>query len=282
MHKIDELRQEIKAFESEIANLQAELAAVGGLTLKLASSESASDISSSVRGEAVRVIERQPILKGIKDAIAELNSRLQPKKVQLGELEKQKAQQHQLERIEEGRAKLRAKFADVEEAAESLKNLFFELKAIALEYEKDFAEINPPGSGNIVLNTASLLNYEAIALPQLVEKGGRFILGSKYIDLFEVEKEALKRQRLEQSQAWRQNHDEQIAQAQRERAEAQMLVARKERESFIDQKQEQLKTLINQRAWSLHGQAITNPSQFDGAITKLEAEIENLDKFKQE
>jgi hypothetical protein len=87
----------------------------------------------------------------------------------------QQLKQHRLEQIEEGRSKLRAKFNDVEQLAESLKNLFFELKAIALEYEKDFAQVYPPGSGERQLNRASLLNYEGIFLPQLTEVSDRFI-----------------------------------------------------------------------------------------------------------
>ncbi len=279
MHKIDELRQEIKSFEVEISSLEKELAAVGGRTLQLASGEnSASAISKSIRQEAEQIIERQPVLKGIKDAIAELNSRLQPKKAQLGELEAQELKQHRIERIEQGRSRLRDKFADVEQAAESLKSLFFELKAIAQEYERDFAEINPPTSGGSVLNRNSLLNYEVLALPTITEENQRFILNSRFINLFEAERKAIERERLEQSQAYRDDHKQQLAQAQQRRVDEQMLVARKQSESFVNQKQEELKTLINKRAWSLNGQAATNPSEFDGAIAKLKEEIADLEK----
>lgn len=281
--KIEQLRQEIESFEAEISSLEKELAAVGGRTLQLASGESnATTISKTIRSEAQRVIEQQSIVQGLRNAIAELNSRLQPKKIQLGELEAQQLRQHRLERVDEGRSRLRGKFTDVEKVAESLKNLFFELKAIALEYERDFAQVHPPGSGNIVLNTASLLNYEAIALPQLVEKDGRFILGSKYIDLFEVEKETLRMQRVQQSLAYSENHKQQMAQSKQRRLDEEMLIARKEREAFIHQKQEQLQTLINKKGWALRGQAATNPSEFDGVIAKLQTEIADLDKIKQE
>jgi len=282
MQQIDDLRLEIESFEAEISSLQKELALVGGKTLELATSEnSANAISKSIRSEAQRVIEQQPVLQGIRNAIAELNSRLQPKKLQLGELEAQELRQCRIERIEQGRSKLRAKFGDVEEAAESLKNLFFELKAIALEYEKDFAEINPPGSGNIVLNTASLLNYEAIALPKLVERDGRFILGSEFIDLFKIEKESLRQERLQQSLAWRHNHDEQVAQAQREKAEARSQTEQRERSALLKAKQIELVEIKVARANRLSSLKTADVGGFDSAIAKLEAEIENLQKAMQ-
>jgi chromosome segregation ATPase len=87
MHKIDELRQEIKSFEVEISSLEKELAAVGGRTLQLASGDSnATAISKAIRSEAQRLIQQQPVVQGLRDAIAELNSRLQPKKYSLTNL----------------------------------------------------------------------------------------------------------------------------------------------------------------------------------------------------
>ncbi len=278
MQKINGLRQEIESFEVEIGKLQQELAAVGGRTLQLASGDSnATAISKAIRSEAQRVIEQQPIIQGLRNAIAELNSRLQPKKAQLQELEKELLKQHRIERIEEGRAKLRAKFADVEQAAESLKNLFFELKAIAQEYKADFVEINPPTSGGSVLNRNSLLNYEVLALPTITEENQRFILNSRFINLFEAERKAIEMQRLEQSQAYSENHKQQLAQAQQRRVDEKMRVERQERSELLLTKRAELVEWQTARIERLSSLATANVTYFDDGIAKLEAEITALD-----
>ncbi len=282
MQKIDELRQEIKAFSDEIEKLQAELATIGRKTLQLASGESASDISSSVRGEAIRIIEQQPVIQGLKNAIAELTSRLVQKKAQLQELETAELKRETTRRAREGQSRLRAKFSDVETAAQSLQNLFFELKAIALEYEADFAQIHPPTSGHKQLNRAALLNYEVLALPTITEENQRFILNSRFINLFEAERKAIERQRLEQSQTWRQNHQQQMAEIKQRELDEQLRIEEKERQSLLKSKRSQLTEYEDARRNRLASLATANVSGFDDAIAQLEEDIKKLQESSQD
>ena len=83
MQQIDDLKQEIKSFEAEITKLEQELTVVGGFTMQLATSNAPSEIAKSIRTEAQQVLERQPAIKGLRDAIAELTSRLNQKQSQL-------------------------------------------------------------------------------------------------------------------------------------------------------------------------------------------------------
>jgi tRNA U55 pseudouridine synthase TruB len=279
MQKIDDLQLEIKSFESEIANLQAELVAVGGRTLELSLGESdAETISKSVRLAAAQVVERQPVLRGLKDAIAELSSRLIQKQSQLEELEVVELKQSRKKRIEQGKSLLRAKFADVETAAQSLQNLYFNLKAIALEYEKDFAEINPPTSSGAVLNRNSLLNIEPLYLPHFVEEKDRFVLSNKFFDLFQQERRLIEQQRLDQSRLYRQDQERQWAEIKQKQAEEKLRTEREYRASLLSTKQLELKDFKSVRSERLSSLKTADVGRFDSAIAKLKEEIADLEK----
>ncbi|WP_009630209.1 hypothetical protein [Synechocystis sp. PCC 7509] len=277
MQKIDELRQEIKAFEVEITKLQAELLAASQIAPPM-QSNSPEAIANAFRSAAVVTHERIADVQGIRNAIAELTARLAQKKSQFEELEVQQLKQLREKRIEEGKQKLRAKFGDVEKMAEALEGLYFGLKAIALEYEKDFAQIHPPTSGGTALNRNSLLNIEPLTIPHFVEEKDRFVLSNKFFDLFEAEKEALQRQRIEASIRSQQNHQDLLAQIKQRELDKQRALEQQERAAFIAQKQEQLQTMKSQRGWDMRGQAATNFHPLHDAIASLEAEIENLEK----
>lgn len=274
--RIDELKNEIQSYELEIAKLQQELAAAGGRTVELATSTEPSAIATAIRTEAVRIVEQQPILRGIQDAIAQLTSRLTQKKSQLQQLETAELKQQRLQRVEQGKSELRAKFSDIEKVAESLKNLFLELKEIALKYEKDFAEIHPPSSGHRQLNRAGLLNYEVLWLPQITEVDDRFILSSKVVDLFEAEKKAVQQQRLEASRRSRQSHQEMIAEIQQRERQQREQVEAQEREQVLGLKHKQLAEAKKARRDRLVGLPNANVTYFDDIIAALETEIVSL------
>lgn len=278
MQKIDDLRSEIKAFEDEIRKLQQELTVVGGFTMQLATSNAPSEIAKSIRTEAQQVLERAPAIQGLKNAISELMAQLAQKKAQLEQLEVEQLKQSRKERIEEGKSRLRSKFTDVETAAQSLQNLYFDLKAIALEYETDFAQIHPPSSGHKQLNRAALLNYELLWLPQLTEESDRFILHSKVIDIFEAEKKALQQQRLEASRSSRQNHEDMVAQLKQREVDEKMRTEREYRASLLVTKQQELKDFKSARAERLAALKTADVGGFDSAIALLQEEIEQLEK----
>lgn len=280
MQQIDDLRSEIKAFEDEIGKLEQELGVVGGRTLQLATSTDPSAIATAVREQAQQVVERQPILKGIRDAIAELTSHLVQKQAQLDQLAAQQLKEDRVKRIEEGRSRLRAKFSDIETAAQSLQNLYCDLKAIALEYETDFAQVYPPSSGHKQLNRAALLNYELLWLPQLTEESDRFILHSKVVDIFEEEKRLLKQQRLENSLAWRQNHEQQMAEIKQRELDEQLRIEKLERAALLKLKTSELEKFKLARAERLAGLKTARVGDFDDAIASLEVEILSLQEAK--
>lgn len=278
MQQIDDLKQEIQSFEAEIAKLQQELTVVGGFTMQLATSNAPSEIAKSIRADAQQVLERQPAIKGLRDAIAELTSRLNQKQSQLQELEVVKLKKHRQDRIIEGQSRLRAKFSDVEAVAQSLQNLYFDLKAIALEYEPDFAQIHPPTPGGIALNRNSLLNIEPLTIPHFAEEKDRFVLSNKFFDLFSAERELLQKQREEAGRRSKQNHEDMLAQIKQRELDKQRAIEEKERQLLLPIKRSQLAEYKDARRNTLAGLKTANVSDFDDAIASLEVEIESLQK----
>ncbi|MBA2748626.1 MAG: hypothetical protein H0U45_07750 [Tatlockia sp.] len=276
MQQIDDLRLEIKSFEFEIQKLQQELSANSQIAPK-AVSNSPEAIAAAFRSAAVATTERIADVQGIRGAIAELTDRLQPKKIQLGELEAQELKQHRLKRIEEGKKKLRAKFTDVEKMAESLQSFYFELKAITSQYETDFATIHPPTNSGAVLNRNSLLNFGLLMVPELLENDGRFLVKSKPFDVFKSEKEALRRERIEASRRSRQNHEDMVAQLKQREVDEKMRTEREYRASLLSTKQLELSGFKSARADRLASLKTANVSDFDNAIASLEAEITALE-----
>ncbi len=278
MQEIEQLKQEIKGFEVEIAKLQAQLLAAGGRTLQLAMGESASDISQFVQAEAKRIVEQQPVLQGLKNALSVLASRLVEKQAQLQELEAVELKKHRQDRITEGQSKIRAKFSDVQKAAESLQNLYFDLKALALQYEADFSQINPPTSGGTVLNRNSLLNYDYLSLPRIFEEGARFVLRCEAIDLFQAEKEAFQRQQAEEWQVYRELREAERAASRQRDMDEKLRIEMQDRTALLKHKKSQLAEFNQARSERLAALKTANVGGIDSVIAKLEAEIEKLEK----
>jgi hypothetical protein len=278
MQQIDVLQLEIKSFEIEIQKLNQELTEVGGFTLRLASSNAPSEIAKSIRTEAQQVLERQPVIKGLRDAIAELTSRLEQKQSELEKLEKEQQKQSRKKRIEQGKSLLCSKSADVEQAAESLKNLFLELKSLAREYEGDFNQINPPTSSRQILNTASLLNFGMLTTPTLTQNDGRFLLSSQAFDVFESKKEALRRERVEVSRISKEYNDQMMLELRRRENDEKMRVDREYKTSLLISKRQELKDFLAARADRLLSLKTANVDDFNNAIASLEVEIESLQK----
>jgi hypothetical protein len=278
--KIDELRQEIKSFEIEIEKLQQQLVVAGGRTLQLATGNSPSDISQFVQAEAKRIVDNQPVLRGLKDAIVELNNRLAQKKVEFQELEAVELKQSRKKRIEEGQQKLRAKVRDVGTAAQSLESLYFELKAITAEYEQDFNCLYPPTPSRQMLNRTSLLNFGLLTIPTLTENDGQFLLNSQALDVFESEKAALQKQRQEASRRSQQNHDDMMAQLRQREADEKLRTEREYRASLLISKRQELKDFVAARSDRLLTLKTADVGGFDSAIAKLQEEIENLESMQ--
>ncbi len=184
-----ELRSQISDYEIELGKLQSELKQLTQSKPDLQPNSSPGAIASAIRQSAKDTAEKQLLVRGIQDAIAELTSALEWRQEQLAQLEKEQIRESRLERIEQGREKVRAQISEVENAAENLKTLFMNLRFLAAEYSEDFSTVYPPTAGGITLNTAYLLNYGALSIPKLVEENGRFVLTCVRFDPFQAEKD---------------------------------------------------------------------------------------------
>jgi predicted RNase H-like nuclease (RuvC/YqgF family) len=220
MQKIDALRREIESFEAEISSLQKELARVGGKTLELATSEnSASAISKSIRQEAEQIVERQPVLRGIKDAIAELTSRLNEKQSQFEQLQSELEKQERVKRVEIAKQQLREHIEKVDDIASLLESEYLLLKTIYKESNADFKALGSAEPGSYAYGMNQLINFEFLRLPVLHEKDGSFILSSRVFDLFGSEQKARQQEQAAQSRAYREDREREWAQIKQREAE---------------------------------------------------------------
>ncbi len=176
-NQIDQLREEVAEYQSELQKLKNELSAAKAIAPQ-PKSDRPSDISEAYRNAAKVTAEKIVGVEGVEDAIAALEGQLAQKLPRLKELEKEQKRQMRLKRIEEGRTKIRGKSKDIEAATESLQLLFCEMIELSDEYQSDFAELYPAGDGEKILNIARLLNFSPLLIPQLIEKQGRFTFGS--------------------------------------------------------------------------------------------------------
>jgi DNA-binding protein H-NS len=277
MQKIDDLQLEIKSFESEIANLQAELAAAGGVSLRLASGESANNISLSIRAEAIRLIETQPVIRGLRDAIAELTSHLNQKQIQVQELEKQQQQQDRLKRVEQAKQKLRQHIEKVDNIASLLQSEFLLLKAIYQESNADFKALGSAEPGSYAYGMNQLIHFEFLRLPVLHEKDGSFILSSRVFDLFGPEQKAKQEEQAARSRVYRENHERETAEIKQRELEEKLRTEREYRASLLVTKQQELKDFKSARTDRLASLKTADVGGFDSAIASLEAEITALE-----
>jgi DNA repair exonuclease SbcCD ATPase subunit len=278
MQKIDDLQLEIKSFETEIQKLQAELTAVGGFTMKLATSTAPSEIAKSIRTEAQQVLERQPALKGLRDAIAELTSRLKQKQVQLQKLQVVELKEARKERVENAKQKLREQFERVDDIASLLESAYYDLKAIYKEANPDFKALGSAEPGSYSYQIHQLINFDFLQVPVLVEKSGAFTLGSRTINLFEAEQKAVKDEQTARSRDYRLEREQEWAEAKQQKKDEEARIELEDRAALLKYKQSEVAGAKAERKRLLDSLATMNVSGFDRVIFQLEAEIENLKK----
>ncbi len=270
------LQSQIELYESEISKLQSELQQ---LTQPKADPQldSPGAIASAIRQSVKDTVERQQLVQGIEEAIAELTSALEWRQEQLAQLEKQQIRESRLERIEQGRQKIRAQFDEVEKAAENLKTLFMNLRFLAGEYGEDFSAIHPPSSGTVALNTSYLLNFGALSIPKLVEENERFHLSCIPFDPFQAEKDK-HWQEVRQKEA--KIHREGAELVARLRLEKQQQEQRQQRENLtlqLEQKKNDLESLSVRRNEFVSWRGGVNLDAITSSIRNLVEEIRQIE-----
>lgn len=187
-NKIITLEAEISAIKSEISRLQQqEQQLKKDLPVAIYQGDPARfSVDTKVASEKLSI--QEPKLGWIADAIAALEGQLPAKIAALIELKKQEEDQARRQRLEDGKTRLRAKAKDVETAAALLESLYLEFKSIHSECSGDFrSEYYIAGS---YLPWDSLLGFQNLCIPKLVESHGRFTLIGENFDVFAAEKRA--------------------------------------------------------------------------------------------
>ncbi|MGL4621485.1 MAG: hypothetical protein ACRCZS_20900 [Chroococcidiopsis sp.] len=277
MTEIQRLTNEIESYQQELTKLKTELSAASQVIPKV-QSDSAADISSAFRAAAVATHERASDIQGIRNAIAELTTRLNQKQIQFEELEKEQQKQARVKRVEAAQQKLREQVEKIDDIASLLESAYYDLKAIYKEANSDFKANGSAAPGSYAYGMHQLIHFEFPRLPVLIEKDGSFTLGSRVFDLFEPEKKAEQAERAARSRAYRLERERELTEIKQRELDEKLRIERQEAAALLKNKRSQLEAFRAERARWLAGLATANVSDFDDAIAKLEAEIENLQK----
>lgn len=260
------LKGEIQSYQVEISRLEQEMAHLSKSTALSASSPAG--IADAIRKNALESPARQAELQGIKNAIAELTSRLNQKQQQFAELKKERQHQLHLAQLAQGRQEIRSKVGEVEAAAQSLRSLYLELKLLASRYEPDFQALYPTSSAAFrFLNIYSLIDFQQLSIPKLDEQEGRFTLSCASFDVYAAEKLRQKEEEQRKFLRLQAQADEQarVMQQQREREQQQRECERLT--SLLEQKKLERAYLLDQK--SIWGSSMN--------VDRLTAKIEALD-----
>lgn len=199
-------------------------------------SSSPSDIAQAVRLTAAEAPARQAEVQGLRNAIAELTSRLQTRQASLADLERQQVRQQRLARLEEGKRRIRGKGKELQQAAQAVQSLLSDLEALNREYREDFNALYPNPAFTF-LGVDGLVSFQPISLPKLVElEGKRFQVSGIAFDPSEAER---LRAREEEGRRFAQ-----LLHPSRE--QLQVVQERREREK-AEQERERLKSLLEEK-----------------------------------
>lgn len=262
-HEIEQLRLEITAYEDELGKLQNELSEL-----------------SKHKAQAQQTVEQRPVIQGLQNAIAELDSRLKSKQRQLSELERQREVRLRRQRLEEGRAAVRAKIADIQKRCGQLKSEYLELKQLELRFGSDFRlELNRSYGGLNEID--ALVMFRGLTLPELkeVKQTGNFALTCSFFDPWAEERlqeRAAQTARLSQIQA---QTKAQVAADQQQRAAQKQRQEQERLENLLKIKQSELKEALSTQAeWKSQAKrgVALDFSRINGYIAGLEAEIEKV------
>lgn len=277
------LRSQIEDYEIELGKLQSELKQLTQPKID-PQPDSPGAIASAIRQNAKDTAEKQLLVRGIEEAIAELTNALEWRQEQLAQLEKEQIRESRLLRVEEGREKIHAQISEVENAAENLKNLFMNLRFIAGQYGEDFSKIYPPSSGSITLNTAYLLNYGPLSIPKLTEENGLFNLSCVRFDPFQAERERHLQEVRERDAKIHRQGAEMLARLQREKKQQEHRQQREKLTLEMQRKKSDLEIIYARRNELSSWGGNVNLDAINGStralvqeIRQIEAEIDELD-----
>lgn len=274
-NKIITLESEIAAIQNEIGKLkEQETQLKTNLSLPVYSGDPARfSVDTKVASEKLSI--EKPKLGWIADAIAALEGQLPAKKAALLELQKEQGNQARRQRLEDGKTRLREKSKEVEELAASLESLYLEFKAIHSEYSGDFrSEFYVAGA---YLPWDSLLGFQNLSVPKLVESHGRFTLIGENFDVFAAEKQAAD---LKERQAYASR----LVESERTKNEAD----RRRKNEIIQQEIRQLSDTLSMKQkeldlaeetradWVKHKYGESNLSRADFYISGLNVEVTEL------
>lgn len=276
MNPTQKMTAEIEVYQQEIEKLKSELAA-------LSQSQNPPDDTApgklkdaflaTANETQQRILSRQ----AIQDAIAVLEQIFSDKKAALARLELEEENTFRQRRLVDTRPKIEALIQKINAQSEVLEGDIQELKVIFQEVNPDFRalqiHVNPdPAAG---WSCPDLVTFKQIALPIAAHQGQGYVVGSRPLNLYEVE-QSTSLQRQAESARLRADRRAALAQEQRQKQE----------EDAHQREESQLRVLLKEKTQTLQ-HAETERAKYEAmgaidvatinrTITALGFEIEAL------
>lgn len=278
--QIEQLSQEIQAFQTELEKLQLELNSVRAIAPEPKSNHP-SDISQAYRSAAVATVEKLADVRGVEEAIDALTIQINQRQQQLKELQTVAQKQERLRRVEEARYKLRSEIKRIDDLSAALESAYFDLKSIYNESNADFKALSDTLPQDYSWHLEQLIHFHFLQVPTLVESSGSFTLSCRTVDILKAERDAQQRA---QAQSARENKlamDAQIAAYQQQKTLDKRRNERERIEEILSVKMIELNEAEARRARDMEQVARgvrLNLSGLDAFIASTNVEIEQLQK----
>lgn len=279
MSKIQSLETEIRSIEAELVKLRHEREELEQ-SFSIPTGGKPSEVAIAAKQSAVALAERQPQLIGVSNAIALLEQQLSSKQSVFAQLKAQlKTEQDQLERVERlkvDRAKIQDQAEKIHDLATLLETAFWELKKLHQEFNTDYRVLNPCEPGSYADLQAKLIDFQNLQVPILSEKGNRFILSGRVIDLFRPERERAQAERTEKARTRNERVEDQWVIIQQQQAIQQHLEQQRQKAGILSQKQSELK-VAEARKLEFESWGGMDTRGIKGVIEGLKFEIKELE-----
>lgn len=278
--QIEQLNQEIQAFQTELGKLKAELNSAKVIAPEPKSNRP-SDISAAFRSAAVATAEKVADVRGVEEAIDALTIQINQRQQQLKELQTASQKQERLRRVEEARYKLRSEIKRIDDLSAALESAFFDLKSIYNESNADFKALSGTLPSEYTWHLEQLIHFHFLQVPTLIENNGSFTLSCRTVDILKAERDAEERMKAQSARENKLAMDAQIAAYQQQKTLDKRRNERERIEEILSVKTTELNEAEARRARDMEQIAKgvkLNISALNDFIGLTNVEIEQLQK----
>ena len=276
---VEQLEAEIKDLQKQIDLVEKEQVEFQQ-NLPVLNTQKLSTLVSSAKASAVALAEIKPKLTGLEDAHDLLTRQLGQKHSALTQLKKEQSRQQWQQRVKVGRVKIQDQVEKIHDLAALLESAFWELKSLHQEFGGDYRALQFNPSGSLTWSPQDLIKFSVVQVPTVVERGDRFFVTTRNVDLFKLEKDAAQQAQLQKDAAIRERRESTYKAWQLQEAAATKRQEIERIQALLTGKRQELEFFERQVAsFAAQGykQRGSNLKLDDSAIQVVKLEIEKLE-----